>query len=107
MLRELIAENRPFSTGALMRRAGITKQGASYHLVQSVRTGELVRFGAGRGSLYAPRQSIPSLLTRLYRDRSTTFTNYVPQATTSHAPTAAGRYYGRVRRDSIPMSSTA
>lgn len=52
VIRLLVADRGEVSAGEVARAAGVTRQAAHNHLAQMVKTGELERLGAGRGTRY-------------------------------------------------------
>lgn len=52
VIRLLLADRLAISTGDVVAATGLTRQAVHYHLAEMVRTGELVRTGAGRGARY-------------------------------------------------------
>lgn len=51
-IRLLVADQGRVTSGEVARAAGISRQGAHYHLAALTRSGELARIGRGRGSAY-------------------------------------------------------
>jgi anti-sigma regulatory factor (Ser/Thr protein kinase) len=71
LIRVLVADRGSVTAGEVAKAAGVTRQAAHYHLVRMVRSGELRRVGAGRGSRYVPDADLdrPYSLEGLEEDR--------------------------------------
>jgi anti-sigma regulatory factor (Ser/Thr protein kinase) len=71
LIRVLAADRGQVTAGEVAEAAGVSRQAAHYHLARMVRTGELRREGAGRGSRYVVAADLVQryLLAGLEEDR--------------------------------------